>query len=115
VKIQSATKEYVKVAVVDEIADVDPTSGTVDWCFVPASADATAATDWTSLTALTGAVTAAGSWQTADGLHYVRCLVSGASGGGAAELADGEWLTFVRVSAIGSETPVLDLGLLVVD
>lgn len=113
-RIDSPTNEYVAIAVVDTLADTDPTSGTLEWCFVPDTVDPSTATTWASLTALTGTVEAAGSWQTVSGVHYARCLVSGTGGGGDAALADGTWRAFVRVTGVGTEQPVIDAGLVVV-
>lgn len=112
--IDSISKEYVALAVVDSLAGADPTSGTLEWCFVPSTVDPDAATTWASMTALSGTVEAAGSWQTVSGVYYARCLVSGTGGGGDAVLSDGTWRAFVRVTGVGSEAPVLDAGWLVV-
>lgn len=114
ITVPSVSREYLKIAMVDELAGLDPTGGTLEWCFVPTSVDPGTATTWAALTALAGTVEAAGTWQTAAGVYYARCLVSGTGGGGDAELADGTWRAFVRITGVGPESPVLDVGLMVV-
>lgn len=113
-RIDSTSKEFVRIALVDTLAGTDPTSGIIEWCFVPSTVDPDTASTWATLTALAGTVEAAGSWQTVSGVYYARCLVSGTGGGGDAALADGTWRAYLRVTGVGTEQPVIDAGYLVI-
>ena len=112
-RILAASKTPIRAAVraISGTTVQDPTSGTSGWCAVPAGLS-TAGLSWSALTALSGAATASGTWESGGGRYWTATTVGGTASGAALALAAGQWRLHVRV--VGSSAPVVEVSTLTV-
>lgn len=96
-EIQSETREHILVPTSAKKLGVayDPTADVVEWSFPPKGEDPVT---WV-----------AGSWEQAGTKFYAAILVSGLGGGGDAELEEGVYDYWVRVTD-NPERPVRKIG-----
>lgn len=105
--ISSLTREYVRVSVAarENGVAVNPTGDTVQLAFVTPGTEP-GSSDWR-----------AAVWEvdatTSPATYYARCLVSGTGGGGTAELAEGTYAVWLKLTDT-PEIPVREVGRLTI-